>query len=412
MTGKKNSFYSVTGIVLMLCVLVLPVTGADIIEYPNTNLPGSDYSTVAATDKMDCAMACLLDDNCLAATWVSQRDQDAFCQLKNAVPAKTAVPPNSSLVMHSFIKTGAAATPVTQPCVPVTAGFTADTTYGPAPLSVRFTDTTNGDGETVWIWGDGSQLSAAPRSEVDHTFSKPGVYTVNLTVRNLCSGSFASATINVYGAGAAPAQGSLKITGVPDGAVLSIDGVRYGTFPMNPPILTAGSHSVRITMSGYEDYKTDVMIRANQQAVLNLVVTAQNTQSPLVPTPPPGQTVTDSPLKKALMELDQTPAATVGAAGTGGTLIVSSVPEGANVYIDGKSAGMTPLTLSDILPGQHILLLTRQGYTDASRSVSVSAGSETRVAVDMTVARKTPGFAAAAGVLSLALLVMFRKRTG
>jgi hypothetical protein len=62
------------------------------------------------------------------------------------------------------------------------AGFSADMTAGPAPLTVRFTDESTGDPKSwSWMFGDGG--TSAEQNPV-YTYRTPGNYTVNLTVDN------------------------------------------------------------------------------------------------------------------------------------------------------------------------------------------------------------------------------------
>jgi PKD repeat protein len=65
---------------------------------------------------------------------------------------------------------------------PPTANFSASPLSGPAPLSVNFTDTSEGF-PTSWSWsfGDGT-ISTDP--DPAHVYAVPGTYTVNLTVTN------------------------------------------------------------------------------------------------------------------------------------------------------------------------------------------------------------------------------------
>jgi len=62
------------------------------------------------------------------------------------------------------------------------ADFTADPTSGNAPLLVQFTDTSMGN-PTGWLWnfGDGS---ISTQQNPYHLYTKPGVYSVTLSVRN------------------------------------------------------------------------------------------------------------------------------------------------------------------------------------------------------------------------------------
>ncbi|WP_155396543.1 PKD domain-containing protein [Methanosarcina barkeri] len=62
------------------------------------------------------------------------------------------------------------------------ANFSANPTSGKTPLNVKFTDTSTGS-PTSWFWnfGDGSK---SYRQDPIHKYSKAGIYTVNLTVKN------------------------------------------------------------------------------------------------------------------------------------------------------------------------------------------------------------------------------------
>ncbi|WP_321506272.1 PKD domain-containing protein [uncultured Methanoregula sp.] len=64
------------------------------------------------------------------------------------------------------------------------ASFSSDVQAGPAPLTVRFSDT-SANSPTSWLWdfGDGSVTNATLQSPV-HTFATAGTYTVNLTATN------------------------------------------------------------------------------------------------------------------------------------------------------------------------------------------------------------------------------------
>jgi PKD repeat protein len=67
---------------------------------------------------------------------------------------------------------------------PPEAAFTADTTQGPAPLSVSFTNDSTGDYDACeWDFGDDTSSDDYPHT--DHVYQAKGVYTVRLTVSGL-----------------------------------------------------------------------------------------------------------------------------------------------------------------------------------------------------------------------------------
>jgi serine protease AprX len=69
---------------------------------------------------------------------------------------------------------------VTDKALPI-ANFTSNITNGPAPLIVKFTDFSKDANKWKWDFGDGTYSTAkSPK----HTYSKPGNYSVKLTISN------------------------------------------------------------------------------------------------------------------------------------------------------------------------------------------------------------------------------------
>jgi len=61
-----------------------------------------------------------------------------------------------------------------------------------------------------------------------------------------------------------------------------------------------------------------------------------------------------------------------------GTIVVSAVPDGAEVYVDGNLVGGVPATLK-LAPGKHTIRVALSGYKDWSRELSVLASSEAKL---------------------------------
>jgi PKD repeat protein len=78
--------------------------------------------------------------------------------------------------MHHLIRVSDPVTPAPTPV----ADFSANTTTGPAPLAVQFTDG-SGKAPYHWWWQFGDGASSTERDPV-HTYERTGAYTVNLTV--------------------------------------------------------------------------------------------------------------------------------------------------------------------------------------------------------------------------------------
>jgi hypothetical protein len=60
-----------------------------------------------------------------------------------------------------------------------------------------------------------------------------------------------------------------------------------------------------------------------------------------------------------------------------GTLSVSSTPDGAPVFLDSVSVGVTPITLGSITPGNHLVEIKPPGYFAYSVQVTVKPAETT-----------------------------------
>jgi len=64
---------------------------------------------------------------------------------------------------------------------------------------------------------------------------------------------------------------------------------------------------------------------------------------------------------------------------TTGSLDISSTPSGSAIYVDGVNKGITPMILSDVPAGSHMLELWYPGYTSLKKSVEIKAGTTSYV---------------------------------
>ncbi len=71
-----------------------------------------------------------------------------------------------------------------------------------------------------------------------------------------------------------------------------------------------------------------------------------------------------------------------------GTLRVKADVAGAEVFLDGKSVGVAPLTLAAVAAGAHKLVLIKPGYEDHAEDVEVREGQVARVFVVMKQVRQ------------------------
>lgn len=89
---------------------------------------------------------------------------------------------------------------------------------------------------------------------------------------------------------------------------------------------------------------------------------------------------------------DTTPRTTISPtpAPANGSISVSSIPPGANVYLDGVNKGLTPLVLKNVENGKHAISVRLAGYGEYTDSVVVSADSPTVSARLIALPAATP----------------------
>jgi hypothetical protein len=66
-----------------------------------------------------------------------------------------------------------------------------------------------------------------------------------------------------------------------------------------------------------------------------------------------------------------------------GTVTVSSMPDGADVYVDDNFVGNAPATLK-LLPGKHTVKVQQDGYKAWTKDVSVFADSEANLKASLS----------------------------
>ncbi|MBP2134475.1 hypothetical protein J2128_002441 [Methanomicrobium sp. W14] len=176
-------------------------------------------------------------------------------------------------------------------------------------------------------------------SSGDHEIevSKNGYYNYKKTV-NVVQGT----QISVYAVlDPILANNEILVKSNPSGAKIYLDGVYVGEtmdkvyYPVEN--VADGSHKITLTLEGYSDYTTSVVMS--------------------------GTSV------KVYAEMS------AGSSSGTGLLSVSSNPSGAMIYLDDGYQGVTtPYTLSGISPGEHTVMLRLSGYQDTYSKITVYAG--------------------------------------
>jgi hypothetical protein len=66
-----------------------------------------------------------------------------------------------------------------------------------------------------------------------------------------------------------------------------------------------------------------------------------------------------------------------------GSLLVDSRPQKASVIMDGRPVGETPLTIEELSPGMHSVLIQLKGHRSRPAKVAIVAGEQTKLAVSL-----------------------------
>jgi hypothetical protein len=130
--------------------------------------------------------------------------------------------------------------------------------------------------------------------------------------------------------------GSVRIESSPENARAFIDEKYIGTTPVTSPSLQPGRHSLRLQKEMYHDKSRQVTVTRGETETVQVI------------------------LEPAF-----------------GGLVIRSEPSGAEVLIDGKSAGPTPFRDSEIASASYQVTISLPMYRDVSRMIEVRDGRVT-----------------------------------
>jgi hypothetical protein len=178
--------------------------------------------------------------------------------------------------------------------------------------------------------------------------------------------------------GSAPAPGDFESHGVPETEVLL---QRTPAVPQTAPETTKLAARAALTPDSVVDGRVpserpaaprpEVPQRLVERPTPRAVPEPARPRTPLPPARPAART---SPVAEARNE----PSAT----GVG-SLNVDSRPPGANVLLDGRPVGTTPMTLSAVQSGAHRIAIELAGYRRWATSVHIAAAERKRVAASL-----------------------------
>ncbi|NLV27532.1 MAG: PEGA domain-containing protein, partial [Methanomicrobiales archaeon] len=220
----------------------------------------------------------------------------------------------------------------------IIADFVGTPTNGNVPLSVQFSDRSQG-GPTMWAWDFGDGGTAIVANPL-HVYQQAGRFTVKLTASNQASSNTAIKTDYIETRSGPVGSGSIKIIYAPDRSSVYLDNVLKGetkflkTFRIDN--LAAGVYQLKVTKPGFTDYYLNIPVTSGRATEVVADMRLQPSQN--------------------------------------GILSVYTYPSGSSVYVDGVLSGVGPLWLADVNPGVHQIRVTSDGYLDWNQQVEVRGG--------------------------------------
>jgi hypothetical protein len=200
--------------------------------------------------------------------------------------------------------------------------------------------------------------------------------------------------------------GFLSVTSEPSAATVSLDNVKSGTTPFTKQV-PSGEYTVVISKEGYKESQKRVIVKDNETEKMHVVLPPSTCsvgifsepegadiyldgmpkgKSPLLMKEIEGGTHSIKIEKEGYQKIQETFDANQAfmekkytlLSVTGG-LSVQTDPDGAEVVIDGKNAGLTPLQLSGLRAKEYIVQMGKKGFRSKTLTVDVQGDKITQV---------------------------------
>ena len=215
--------------------------------------------------------------------------------------------------------------------------------------------------------------------------------------------------------------GSLFVRSEPAGAKVLVDNKPAGVTPITVLDLSPGSHSVSLTGADGSNARQSVQVEAGATATLRLnLERAQVAEATTAAAAEPsnGWVLVDAPIEMQVLQggrqigtsgrrlalapgsydlqlrhADYSTAKRVEVAAGRVSRIEVNVPDGtvnlnaapwAEVYLDGRSLGETPIANASVTAGTHEVIFRNPQFVELRQMVTVASGKPTRLAVTLT----------------------------
>ena len=211
-----------------------------------------------------------------------------------------------------------------------------------------------------------------------------------------------------------PAFGSIHVNSSVAGANVLIDGKQTGKqTPVTLTEIPSGSHTITLQLDKYAPRQQEVIVEDGQTASVSMSLDARFARITInsldgADIYSNGKLVGKGRISEDMMEgyydieakLDhhknvtkqiqvvagQSQEVTLNPIPIYGSLDITSTPHDAEITIDGKSYGKTPLTIDQLLEGEHQVNISLDGFTSETRKVSVVENKA--ISIDIALGKK------------------------
>jgi DNA-binding transcriptional regulator YhcF (GntR family) len=138
--------------------------------------------------------------------------------------------------------------------------------------------------------------------------------------------------------------GSISVNSNPQEARVYLDNAYKGNTPINIRDVSTGRHKLRIKLAGYEDWVSEITVSSSRVLRVSADLKSQEEQ---------------------------------------GSISINSDPQGADIYLNDKYEGLTPLNLQDIASGEYEVKISLPGHEEWVEEVTVSPSRTARVYAEL-----------------------------
>lgn len=214
-----------------------------------------------------------------------------------------------------------------------------------------------------------------------------------------------------------PAFGSISVTGNVQGAMVLLDGKDTGKkTPCTLTEISSGPHIVALQKNKYAPMQYNVLVEDGKESTVSgnldarfATITINTIQDAeiLIDNTYKGTTSLKSDLMEGYYDIEvrlthhkpitkqiqvvagQPQTVEVRPTPIYGSLDITSTPRGADVKIDGKEYGKTPMSVEKLLEGEHTIEYTLAGYAKEIKQVSISEGQIATSSVAMSIVNES-----------------------